>query len=56
MGYCTIKNVWCEGACEVSTLDQRTGEELKFTMCYAGREGKPHPYHWLNNKNCSNTE
>jgi len=44
MNYCDIRHVYCEGAGVLTLLDQKTGKELEFTMCYTQHEGKPCPY------------
>lgn len=43
---CRVKNRECEFAADLSLIDQTTGKELWFTMCYAGYEGKSCPYYW----------
>lgn len=42
--YCQVKKLWCDDAGEITIIDQKTGEELKFTMCYAGHEGRHCPW------------
>ena len=44
MSYCNIRHVYCEGAGVLTLLYQKTGKELKFTMCYTQHKGKPCPY------------
>lgn len=43
---CRSKNRECEFAEDLQLIDENTGKELWFTMCHAGQEGRPCPYHW----------
>lgn len=42
--YCLVKKLWCEDAGEITIIDQKTGEELRFTMCYIQHAGRQCPW------------